>query len=917
MIPDLQDSVGMSLLSEILKARKITEQEYKEFSAHFESLHGRVVECYEREKVLVNQARRVQNDVLGEKIKLERATERLENETKELETLEAERERVQKELDDCEQRDTVNKYELQELMRHFAELMLEKDELIAENEATVLPELKRLTEEVDNLKTESEQQESAYERETKQQAEMMERHDKLETDLEEVKEELKDAKEVLLKAQLEPERIRKQAESVRKAADNLAREIAKYTEKIAASDASLQKQAEKRAEAEEVKTSLARKLDLHNTTIEHRQQDVESLQRNLDKEKGIFHDLKTERMDLELQRKAANESLRREIDALNMSKKEFEQLRRKLRKKRTVCDGVKEVLPTLEAQLVDKQHALRSHQDDNKRLAATIEEAKKEVDVNIARFMKQENIESSKRDALDKLLTSVAEQEAEIVQWNNEERRLNKLTALLSAQRDLKAREATRAAKQEKETRQSLKVKELTILDLTKKCNEVNNRLKEFSALYDVVKNERNKYVNLIQASSQALAEMKEKIKILNNEVEILRNESLAKDKALQKEQSNHQNSKTQRDQHRLDLNKSQQEYRKKQEMVQQQIEEVKTLNSIINGLERDMLRLKRKYEDAVEKRNQTGVSLIDRNDELCILYEKANLQESTLKKGETAVREREEELRALKLELKEVERQLMVTRKQLPQMPQMAEKATKLREQLNEEQKKTEKLCKDLESPENTERWRSLGGEDPDLEQLTAKVSVLEARLHEKKEQLLEKELILEEVTTLTQKYRNRATDGRSDTLKLAQKVNEFQARIRDTTRRMMATVSELSMYQATAMKLQAEKNAKAKDLEEQKWRLAHNQPPSDDAEREWYRLEAQALAKHEARLMGSSNHDPSGVAPAVAVRTTADPRPNAYIPDELGIPKPYGGLAPFKPTELGSSMRHIKAPKPPEIQI
>jgi uncharacterized coiled-coil DUF342 family protein len=75
-------------------------------------------------------------------------------------------------------------------------------------------------------------------------------------------------------------------------------------------------------------------------------------------------------------------------------------------------------------------------------------------------------------------------------------------------------------------------VKELVIVDLSKKCNEVSNRLKEFSALYDVVKNERNKYVNLIQASSQALAEMKEKIKILLNEVEILRNESLAKDKA-------------------------------------------------------------------------------------------------------------------------------------------------------------------------------------------------------------------------------------------------------------------------------------------------------------------------------------------------------------------------------------------------
>lgn len=61
-------------------------------------------------------------------------------------------------------------------------------------------------------------------------------------------------------------------------------------------------------------------------------------------------------------------------------------------------------------------------------------------------------------------------------------------------------------------------MKQLVIQDLTKRCNDTNNRLKEFSALYDVVKNERNKYVNLIQASHQALAEMKEKIKILHNE---------------------------------------------------------------------------------------------------------------------------------------------------------------------------------------------------------------------------------------------------------------------------------------------------------------------------------------------------------------------------------------------------------------
>lgn len=57
-----------------------------------------------------------------------------------------------------------------------------------------------------------------------------------------------------------------------------------------------------------------------------------------------------------------------------------------------------------------------------------------------------------------------------------------------------------------------------------------------------------------------------------------------------------------------------------------------------------------------------------------------------------------------------------------------------------------------------------------------------------------------------------------------------------------------------------------------------------------------------------------------AGGIVTTAEPRPNAYIPDDgtdLPLPRPYGSNAPFKPTELGSNMRHIRKPviKPIEI--
>ena len=95
------------------------------------------------------------------------------------------------------------------------------------------------------------------------------------------------------------------------------------------------------------------------------------------------------------------------------------------------------------------------------------------------------------------------------------------------------------------------------------------------------------------------------------------------------------------------------------------------------------------------------------------------------------------------------------------------------------------------MEDPENIKRWRELQGEDPDEEALDAKISILEERLNSKKEQLLEKELILDEVTNLSEKLKKDAVEGRQSTLEVSEKINEFQSRLRDLTRKMKATIS------------------------------------------------------------------------------------------------------------------------------
>lgn len=71
-----------------------------------------------------------------------------------------------------------------------------------------------------------------------------------------------------------------------------------------------------------------------------------------------------------------------------------------------------------------------------------------------------------------------------------------------------------------------------------------------------------------------------------------------------------------------------------------------------------------------------------------------------------------------------------------------------------------------------------------------------------------------------------------------LCPQVNEYQAKIKDTTRKMMALVSELSMNQAAAMKLQQEVKGKEQELEQCYVRMERGEAPCEEAEREWLRM-------------------------------------------------------------------------------
>jgi len=527
------------------------------------------------------------------------------------------------------------------------------------------------------------------------------------------------------------------------------------------------------------------------------------------------------------------------IESNNKTRKQKEALKKEIAK---IEKEINDINDQIKQRKTEYNTTHKSLEEFNTEIAKQ-EEIKENLDDEIKLFtakVTNKDIATGKvKMALENHKKEISQYEAELVSHKSEETANNENIKKLTVMKEKMARTAAQANHQAKERKEELKILRLTILDLSKRHQEAKFKLDSFVTMYENVKNERNKYVTMIQNCSQALAENKEKIKILQNEVEILRNELLENEQKLRDKQHKLKRESFEHDKQAKEISQLREMLSDKQTHTVQQSKEISNLDLILQSINRDIKQFTRKYEEACENRNYIGIQLIDRNDELCILYEKANIQENILKKGDAEIKKREEEMRMLNIQLAEKQRELELVQKKAPEVPVLAEKVVSLKTELEEEKMKVKELSEQAENPEsNPGRIREIETYIPDQEFLEAKVHVLEERLNLKKESLLEKELVLEEITNLSEKLRKQALEGRKGTLELAERINDFRAKTTELSRKMLATVAEVAMYQATAMKLEQEKQTKEKILEEASERIEKGLPPTAEADEEWERM-------------------------------------------------------------------------------
>lgn len=176
-----------------------------------------------------------------------------------------------------------------------------------------------------------------------------------------------------------------------------------------------------------------------------------------------------------------------------------------------------------------------------------------------------------------------------------------------------------------------------------------------------------------------------------------------------------------------------------------QQGEERKLLK-IIQEADSERLRQKKQLEQVIQERDILGTQLVRRNDELALLYEKIKIQQSTLNKGEMQYKSRVEDIRILKLEIKRLRRERKILNAKVANIDDLSKEIFHVQKELLKERTRCRALEEELENPMNVHRWRKLEGSDPSTYELILKIQAIQKRLIAKTEEVVQKELLIQE---------------------------------------------------------------------------------------------------------------------------------------------------------------------------
>ncbi|OQS01376.1 hypothetical protein ACHHYP_01198 [Achlya hypogyna] len=366
----------------------------------------------------------------------------------------------------------------------------------------------------------------------------------------------------------------------------------------------------------------------------------------------------------------------------------------------------------------------------------------------------------------------------------------------LVADRDRYDKEAEAANKKYRTALEEAKLQDLQVVSLQDKINEGEARLKQQQNLYEAVRSDRNLYSKSLIESQEEIGDMKRKFKIMNHQIEQLKEEITTKDHSLVKEHFDHHKVDKDKETLKAELTRIKKQIQSSEQIIANQEQEITKLASIIQEADDEKQRQLKEYNAVINDRDNLRAQLILRNEELKALYEKIKIQKSTLNIGQVQYAERVKEVRALEQRVLNLMAEYRKTEEQISCTGDLKGELLRLERDLLQERTKIKALSEELDHPMNVHRWRKLEGSDPKRLDMIRKIQVLQRKLIKKCEETCMKDLLIVEKEKLYVELKN--VLARQPGPEVAEQLLVYQDNLKKKHAQMKNMENELEMYKA-----------------------------------------------------------------------------------------------------------------------
>ncbi|CAF1106439.1 unnamed protein product [Rotaria sp. Silwood1] len=346
------------------------------------------------------------------------------------------------------------------------------------------------------------------------------------------------------------------------------------------------------------------------------------------------------------------------------------------------------------------------------------------------------------------------------------------------------------------------------------KIKELQSQLKEIQKLNETMVFERSLYLKNSTEYRDEIDDKKRKLKMTSHQVDQLKDQMQDREKALVHTQDERDNITKEKNQLIFTVEHLNNELKKQEQAYKIEQIAFENLNKKLTNANEKYEKQIKQLQQVIAERNILGSQLVRRNDELALLYEKLKIQQSVLNSGELQYKTCLEDIRILKLELKKVRHEKSNLLDKLSNTDELKRELFHCQRELIRERTRCHALEEELQNPINIHRWRKLKGSDPSTFELIQKIQLLQKRLIQKTEEIVQKELLIQE-REMSHAALKRILARQSDA-EVTKQLSVYQETLKANTRQLKSLIGEVNMYESQIDEFKNEVNKLNRQLAE-----------------------------------------------------------------------------------------------------